>query len=143
MSGSWTAMAAAAPSRIFAASLCCSISGRHGAYPVVRRCRPSTGCYGEIAVSHLATYVDVSGRTFRDLAIVGLPTTLLIDRAGREIARLVGPAAWDAPDTIAVLRRLIGRRTGALAPPIGVRLAVSDDAAGARRILNPLKDICS
>jgi len=99
--------------------------------------------YGEIGVSHLATYVDASGGAFRDLAIVGLPTTLLIDRAGREIGHLVGPAEWDAPDTIAFLRRLVGRRTGALAPPIGVRLAVSDDAAGARRILNPLKDICS
>ena len=99
--------------------------------------------YGEIGVSHLATYIDASGRTFRDLAIVGLPTTLLIHRAGREIGRHVGPAEWDAPDTIAFLRRLIGRRTGALVPPVGVRLAMSDDAEGARSILNPLREFCS
>jgi thiol-disulfide isomerase/thioredoxin len=71
--------------------------------------------YGEIGISRLAIYVDTSGRAFRDLAVVGLPTTILIDRAGREIGRVVGPAKWDAPETIDTLRRLIGRQTGALA----------------------------
>src|SRR5260370_23917560 len=99
--------------------------------------------YREIRVSHLATYVDASGGAFRDLAIVGLPTTLLIDRAGREIGHLVGPAEWDAPDTIALLRRLIGRPAGALAPPIGVRVAVSDDPKGARSLVTPLRRCCS
>jgi hypothetical protein len=34
---------------------------------------------------------------------VGMPTTLIIDRAGREIARLVGPADWASPEAIAVI----------------------------------------
>ncbi len=73
--------------------------------------------YGEIGVAHLAIHVDASGKAFRDLAVVGLPTTILIDRAGREIGRLVGPAEWDSPETIGTLRRLIGGQTGAIAPP--------------------------
>jgi hypothetical protein len=69
--------------------------------------------YGEIGITHLAIRVDASGKTFRDLAVVGLPTTLLIDHAGREIGRLVGPAEWDSPEAIDTLRRLISRQTGA------------------------------
>lgn len=72
--------------------------------------------YGEIGISYLATYVDSSGRAFRDLAVVGLPTTLLIDRAGREIARLVGPTEWDTPDMIALLRGRMGKQSGGPAP---------------------------
>jgi hypothetical protein len=30
------------------------------------------------------------------LKVVGMPTTILIDGQGREIGRLVGPAAWDS-----------------------------------------------
>lgn len=75
--------------------------------------------YGEIGISHLATYVDPSGKAFRDLAVVGLPTTLLIDRAGRELGRLVGPAEWDAPDTIAFVRQHIDQQSGARGPVAG------------------------
>jgi thiol-disulfide isomerase/thioredoxin len=69
--------------------------------------------FGEIGVAHLAIYIDTSGKTFRDLAVVGLPTTLLIDRGGREIGRLVGPAEWNTPDMIAFIRQRIDRRSGA------------------------------
>ena len=72
--------------------------------------------YGEIGISLLAIYVDPSGKAFRDLAVVGLPTTLLIDRAGRELGRLVGPSEWDAPDTIAFVRQHIDRQSGARRP---------------------------
>jgi len=61
--------------------------------------------YRGIGISHLATYVDRTGKASRELAAVGLPTTLLIDRAGREIGRLVGPTEWDAPDMTAFIRR--------------------------------------
>ena len=27
-----------------------------------------------------------------------MPTTILIDREGREIGRLIGPAHWDSPE---------------------------------------------
>ena len=61
--------------------------------------------YREVGISYLATDVDNTGKAARELAAVGLPTTLLIDRAGREIGRLVGPSEWDAPDMMAFIQR--------------------------------------
>lgn len=69
--------------------------------PVVRN------FYEEIGIKHLDMHVDSSGKAARELSAVGLPTTLLVDCAGREIGRLVGPAEWDAPDMIAFIRRRI------------------------------------
>ena len=60
--------------------------------------------YGEIGIEHLAIYVDQYGSVMNELGLIGLPTTLLIDRTGREIGRLIGPAEWDAPDMLEYLR---------------------------------------
>ena len=38
------------------------------------------------------------------------PTTILVDREGREIARTLGPEDWDKPEIIAELRRYIAAR---------------------------------
>src|SRR3546814_11643998 len=57
-----------------------------------------------------------SGKAVRQLNAVGLPTTLLIDREGREIARHVGPAEWDAPRVVAFLRQYLPKESGALWP---------------------------
>jgi len=54
--------------------------------------------YGEIGVSHLAMYLDVSGQAVRALGAVGLPTTLVINRAGQEVGRVIGPAEWTLLD---------------------------------------------
>src|SRR3546814_70278 len=56
--------------------------------------------YAEIGVKSLARYIDESGKSAQQLNAVGLPTTLLLDREGREIARHVGPAAWETPEKI-------------------------------------------
>jgi thiol-disulfide isomerase/thioredoxin len=69
--------------------------------------------YAEVGVQHLSMYIDSSGKAARDLGTLGLPTTLLIDREGREIGRLVGPAEWDAPDMVEFIRGRIGGKTGA------------------------------
>lgn len=52
----------------------------------------------QIKVRALKLYVDASARAGGPLKAVGLPVTLLIDRQGREIGRLVGPAHWDSPE---------------------------------------------
>jgi hypothetical protein len=39
--------------------------------------------------------------------VLGLPVTLILDRQGREIARLLGDADWDSPEARAILRRVI------------------------------------
>ena len=67
--------------------------------------------YDEIGVAHLGLYFSEGMRAMRDLFVVGLPTTLLIDRGGREIARLVGPAEWDSPGIIDQIQSLINERS--------------------------------
>lgn len=53
--------------------------------------------YDEIGVRSLALYVDPTMRATAALGAMGVPTTLLIDRQGREIGRHTGPAQWDDP----------------------------------------------
>lgn len=64
--------------------------------------------YRELGLEALAVYVDASSDALRSLGIIGVPTTLLIDRKGREVARLVGPAEWDSPEMIAFFRARVG-----------------------------------
>ncbi len=56
--------------------------------------------FAETGVTHLALNIDTSAKAMFTLGAVGLPMTLLIDRQGKEIGRLVGPAEWDAPDMV-------------------------------------------
>lgn len=72
--------------------------------------------YAEIGIKHLALYIDFFGKASSELKAVGLPTTLLIDRKGHEIGRLVGPAEWDTPEMLAFLRRYVSKKTGNFPP---------------------------
>ena len=60
--------------------------------------------YDEIGIRALAPYVDPSMRAGTELRIVGVPTTLLLDREGGERWRKTGPEQWDAPEIVAALR---------------------------------------
>ena len=62
--------------------------------------------YERTGVRRLGVYVDPSAMALDELDAVGLPTTLLIDPEGREIGRLIGPAAWDSPEMVAFLEGL-------------------------------------
>jgi thiol-disulfide isomerase/thioredoxin len=61
----------------------------------------------EIGVNKLALYTDPSGKLFSTIRAVGMPTTLLIDREGREIGRLVGPADWASPEAKTLIEAAI------------------------------------
>lgn len=63
--------------------------------------------FSETGVEHLALYIDQSGKANRKLDIIGLPTTLLIDRDELEVGRLIGPAEWDAAGTVAFIQSRI------------------------------------
>lgn len=63
--------------------------------------------YEELGLDALRIYVGESANAMRDLGIVGIPATLLVDREGRETGRLDGPAEWDSPEMISFLRRQI------------------------------------
>ncbi|KAB2919503.1 MAG: TlpA family protein disulfide reductase [Hyphomicrobiaceae bacterium] len=58
----------------------------------------------ETKVESLALYVDPTARLATTLRAVGLPATLLLDRQGREIGRLLGPAEWDSEDAKRLIR---------------------------------------
>jgi thiol-disulfide isomerase/thioredoxin len=63
------------------------------------------GFYNEVGVEKLGIYLDPSGKGSHDLAIPGLPATLLIDREGREVARKLGEAEWDSPEMVSLVER--------------------------------------
>jgi thiol-disulfide isomerase/thioredoxin len=64
--------------------------------------------YQELGLETLGIYVDETSKAARALDTVGVPTTLLIDREGREIGRKIGPAEWDSPDMVALIREHLG-----------------------------------
>jgi thiol-disulfide isomerase/thioredoxin len=63
--------------------------------------------YKEIGIRHLRTYLDKNNRTMQRLFVMGIPTTLLIDKKGREVGRLVGPAEWDSPEIVKIIEGVI------------------------------------
>lgn len=63
--------------------------------------------YNEIDVQALAVYVDATTEAQDELGVVGVPTSLLIDPEGREIARYTGAAEWDRPEVIDAIRRYL------------------------------------
>jgi thiol-disulfide isomerase/thioredoxin len=62
-------------------------------------------------IRHLRAYVDASGDARSLFGVGGVPLTLLIDRDGRELGRKLGPATWDHPDTVQLIRGLLARNT--------------------------------
>ena len=58
-------------------------------------------------MKNLPVYQDKRSEVARAAGAMGLPVTLILDRDGREIARLTGDADWDSPEAKALLARLI------------------------------------
>jgi len=58
-------------------------------------------------LSNLDIYLDPTMSAGQTLSARGLPTTLLVNRNGLEIARLEGPAEWDSAEAISYFRTLI------------------------------------
>ena len=67
--------------------------------------------YESIGIRKLRVYLDPRGTAGFDLGTVGVPTTLLLDRKGRELGRMTGAAEWDSAEAIAFLKQHIERRT--------------------------------
>ncbi|MFQ5533545.1 MAG: TlpA family protein disulfide reductase [Sphingomonadales bacterium] len=68
---------------------------------------PAAKFLDQVGAENLDLYVDQPGKAARDLGVFGMPATILIDREGREIGRLVGPAEWDSDDAVSFLRHVI------------------------------------
>jgi thiol-disulfide isomerase/thioredoxin len=67
----------------------------------------------ENGIQSLAYYADPAGKVLQVLQrsghVVGLPTTVLVDPNGCEIAVLKGPAEWAGPDALKLVRAALGR----------------------------------
>jgi thiol-disulfide isomerase/thioredoxin len=63
--------------------------------------------YASEGIRHLAIYQDAEANAIFKLKAVGVPTTLLLDRQGREIGRMSGTAEWDAPKIVDALKALM------------------------------------
>lgn len=74
--------------------------------------------YAEMGIQHLRVYHDPSAKTGFQLGAVGVPTTLLLDRNGRELGRMSGAAEWDGAEAIALIKK---------------HLRGADDGSAARR----------
>lgn len=61
----------------------------------------------ELQVKSLKPYLDTSMKSGRAWGAVGLPTTLLINPEGLEVARLVGEAEWDAPEMVRLIKGIL------------------------------------
>lgn len=62
--------------------------------------------FEEIEVQNLTVYRDQNSDLAREAGALGLPITLIIDRDGREVARLIGDAEWDSDEAKTIVRRV-------------------------------------
>jgi thiol-disulfide isomerase/thioredoxin len=60
--------------------------------------------YEELKLRALQIYVDQDGDALGKLGSVGIPLTVLVDRKGRELWRVVGPREWDQPAEVNRIR---------------------------------------
>ncbi len=58
-------------------------------------------------VTHLPVLLDPKSALAREMLVLGLPMTILLNRDGQEIARLRGDADWASESAFAVLDKII------------------------------------
>ena len=58
----------------------------------------------------LRTALDPKGALGRAAGVAGLPVTVVLDREGREVARLTGGADWASPSARAIVAALVAAR---------------------------------
>jgi thiol-disulfide isomerase/thioredoxin len=61
----------------------------------------------EVGVTHLATWIDPESTLARAMQVPGLPVTVILNRQGEEIGRLMGGADWNSDSARAIVGRLI------------------------------------
>ncbi len=85
-------------------------SDRGGAPPVER-------FYRDKGIQTLPVLLDSRGDAARALGVRGIPTTLLIDRTGKERGRLEGAADWASAGFVQAIRRMAGPAAHSLGKP--------------------------
>ena len=95
--------------------------------------------YQDNFIDHLPIYVDATTHALDTLNILGTPTTILIDKQGREVARTLGPEDWDRPAVIAQIKRYMAApgptKSTALAHTLPTLAALAPAAADGSKAL--------
>lgn len=65
--------------------------------------------FDEIGVTNLPLHRDPKSALAREMGILGLPVTIILDPEGREVARMLGDADWSSDNAKDILRTLLGR----------------------------------
>lgn len=65
--------------------------------------------YERLRLRKLNIYLDNESTLMAAFRVSGLPTTILIDRSGKEVARLVGAINWDSPEVISLVKAISAR----------------------------------
>lgn len=63
--------------------------------------------FEEFGLNNLTIYWDEEQKLYDELGIIAIPTSLIIDREGLEIGRMIGPATWDSEKMLATLWSII------------------------------------
>lgn len=63
--------------------------------------------FEEIGVDNLPLHRDPSSAVAREMGVLGLPATVVIDKSGAEIARLLGDAHWSSDSAKAIIEALL------------------------------------
>jgi len=64
----------------------------------------------DTGVDNLKLYVEPSTRIVNDVQSAGLPASILVDRQGRELGRILGPAAWASPEAQALVKAALAQK---------------------------------
>lgn len=63
--------------------------------------------FDEIAVQNLVTLRDPKAQLSRQMGVMALPITVILNPEGQEVARLIGDAEWDSDSAKAILNELV------------------------------------
>lgn len=63
--------------------------------------------FEEVEVDNLPLARDPKSALAREMGVLGLPVTVLLDPQGREIARMTGDAEWDSASAKAIIKALV------------------------------------
>jgi len=78
-----------------------TIATGRNAIPGIRKFFEETG------VSNLPLYLDPRQKLAREMGVLGLPISVILDAGGSEIARMRGDAEWNSESAKAIVRALI------------------------------------
>ena len=70
---------------------------------------PSWDYLKQVGAQNLTLYADQKGTALDALRAPGLPVTLLLDKEGREIGRLLGPAPWSSDEAKALIKTALAK----------------------------------